>query len=173
MSSILKVDNIQDSGGNSYLSSDGSGTFTTSGLGLVNTPMFLAGGDTEISVSNSTFTLLTMGEVIDTNDAYDPSTGKFTIPSGHAGKYFFTFTGTHRATSNDQTAGGFSFYKNGSSSPYNWSQSNFTGHRNDTRSYSYVFDLSVGDYIQGYAFTGGNGTKMERPTMMGYKLIGA
>ena len=172
MSSILKVDNIQDSGGNSYLSSDGSGTFTNN-LGVSNTPMFLAYADVEAAVGTS-LTKLTIAEVIDTDNAYDPSTGRFTVPSGKAGKYYFSFQGTHRSSANDQTGSGFSFYKNGSSSPNAFSNSNFTGHRNDTRMYNYIFDLSVGDYIEAYAYvTGSATTSIERPMFLGYKLIGA
>ena len=37
MSSIIRVNDLQDSGGNSIVSSDGSGTFTNN-LGVANTP---------------------------------------------------------------------------------------------------------------------------------------
>ena len=36
MSSILKVDQLQDSGGNSIISSNGSGTFTPGSLNIAN-----------------------------------------------------------------------------------------------------------------------------------------
>ena len=174
MSSILKVDDIQDSGGNSIVSSNGSGTFTNN-LGIANTPIFLAYHDGDRDVANGTETKVIAGtEIIDTDSAYDISTGRFTVPSGKSGYYKFDVVFTHRNTSNDQTGSGFAFYKNGSKNPFQYSNSQFTGHRNDTRSYSHIFNLAVGDYIEFYAFTEGsaNYTKIERPTVMGHKLIG-
>ena len=41
MASIIRVDDLQDSGGNSYLSSNGSGTVTVGNSALKNTPSFL------------------------------------------------------------------------------------------------------------------------------------
>jgi len=133
-----------------------------------NSSYFLAGADTEFAVGTS-LTLITIAQVLDDGGVYDPTTGKFTAPSD--GRYFFNFTGTFRSTANDQTGQGFSFYKDGSSDPYTWSSSNFTGHRNDVRSYSYIFDLSASAYIQCYGYVAGSATtSIERPTFMGFKL---
>ena len=148
----------------------GTGAATFAAAGLANSSYFLAAENTEFAVGTS-LTLITIAQVLDDGGVYDPATGKFVAPSD--GRYFFTFTGTFRSTSNDQTGNGFSFYKNGSSDPYTWSSSNFTGHRNDVRSYSYIFDLSASDYIQCYGYvTGSATTSVERPTFMGFKLIG-
>ena len=123
MSSILKVDDIQDSGGNSIVSSNGSGTFTNN-LGIANTPIFLAYHDGDRDVANGTETKVIAGtEIIDTDSAYDISTGRFTVPSGKSGYYKFDVVFTHRNTSNDQTGSGFAFYKNGSKNPFQYSNS--------------------------------------------------
>jgi hypothetical protein len=57
MASTIKVDNIQDSGGNSYLSSDGSGTFT-SNVGITSAEQHYQTANVSIS-SADTWTLLT------------------------------------------------------------------------------------------------------------------
>tara|TARA_R100000426_G_scaffold85644_1_gene65835 strand:+ start:471 stop:983 length:513 start_codon:yes stop_codon:yes gene_type:complete len=169
MSSIIRVNDIQDAGGNSIISSNGSGTFSNN-LGVTNTPMFLAFTTSELAVGTS-LTKVIAPEVIDTDNSYDPSNGRFTVPSGKAGKYYFSFQGMHRSTANDQTGSGFAFYKNGSIQA-EFGSSQFTGHRNDARMYNYIFDLSVGDYIESYAYvTGSATTSIEKPVFLGYKLI--
>ena len=42
MASIIRVDDLQDSGGNSIISSNGSGTVTVGNSALKNTPSFLS-----------------------------------------------------------------------------------------------------------------------------------
>ena len=188
MSSILKVDTIQDSSGNNIINESGDtitigasgdttnivGTLQNDGAAIDNTPIFVAYHDGDRTVDNGALTKVIAGtEIIDTDSAYDTSTGRFTVPSGKAGYYKITAMMVHRNTSNDQTGSGFAFYKNGSSHPFAFSTSQFTSHRNDTRSYSYIFNLSAGDYIEFYAYTEGtlSGAKIERPTVMGFKLI--
>ena len=56
MSSILKVDDIQDSGGNSIVSSNGSGTVTIGNSALKNTPAFQAYLSSAQSISDNTWT---------------------------------------------------------------------------------------------------------------------
>ena len=87
MSSIIRVNDIQDAGGNSIVSSDGSGTFSNN-LGIDNTPSWHAFLSSSQDVSNNTTTVIIFNhEALDTNSAYDTSTGRFTVPSGGAGKY--------------------------------------------------------------------------------------
>jgi len=88
MSSILKVDTLQDSGGNTLLTSNGSGTLTTNNVGGKNTPAFYAGGTTQTNVSTDTFTKAQFdSEVFDTAGNYDHSTNYRFTPTT-AGKYF-------------------------------------------------------------------------------------
>ena len=174
--STIKVDQILKRTGTGTITLGQNGDTIALGSGASqtlasNTPMFIASANVEFAVGTS-LTKIIVAEVIDTDDAYDPSTGRFTVPSGKAGKYYFSFQGTHRSTANNQTGSGFAFYKNGSSNPYEFSNSNFSGHRNDTRMYNYIYDLSVGDYIEAYAYvTGSATTSIERPIFLGYKLI--
>ena len=66
-----------------------------SGIGGTNTPLFFAGRSGGQDISNQTFTeIVNNSEYIDTASAFDTSTGRFTVPSGQAGKYFFYATAT-------------------------------------------------------------------------------
>ena len=62
--------------------------------GLDNTPSFFAYKTSDQTISDSTLTKITLtSEVYDTDSAYDTTNSKFTVPSGKAGKYFFTYGG--------------------------------------------------------------------------------
>ena len=87
MASILKVDSLQDTGGNTIISSNGTGTFTSNLPSENMTPIFLAtGGTAQSSLSDNVTTLrIFNSEIFDSNNAYNTSTGLFTVPS--TGKY--------------------------------------------------------------------------------------
>jgi len=83
MSSILKVNTIQDGGGNAIITSDGSGNFTTQNI---LTPSFFTTLTSNQTISDETYTTLQFNNVVfDTNSGYSTSTYKYTIPV--AGKY--------------------------------------------------------------------------------------
>jgi len=94
MASIIKANQLQDFGGNSIITSDGSGTITlSSGMqtavqsaGATNTPAFHAYISSDQGIPDSTQTLLNYDtEIFDTAGAFDTSTKKFTPQT--AGKY--------------------------------------------------------------------------------------
>ena len=86
MSSIIKVNEIQDGGGNTIIKTDGSGNVTNN---ITNYPAFGARGTSDQAISAGTYTTLTFPtEEFDTDSAY--GSNKFTVPSGKAGKYFFS-----------------------------------------------------------------------------------
>ena len=103
MTSILKVDTIQDADGNNIINESGNtitigasgdttniiGTLQNDGaaVGGTNTPAFAATLNSTLSVSNTTWTELTNygGEVFDTDNNFASS--RFTPTT--AGKYFF------------------------------------------------------------------------------------
>ena len=72
-------------------------TFANAGTvtGIDNTPAFFVALTTNVSISDNTFTKIPFAtEVYDTDNAYDASTNyRFTVPSGKAGKYYFTMQG--------------------------------------------------------------------------------
>ena len=133
--------------GDTFKLTDG---ITVSGA-CANTPAFAARLSADTSISNETVTKIDFDEeIFDTDSAYDHSGNqRFTVPSGKAGKYFFSIvvhlnSGGAARLQNCQIY----FYKNGSSAlEQNW---NFNS--NDIyqagMSIAGTFDLSVGDYIE-------------------------
>ena len=124
---------------------------TANNFGGSMTPSFFASKtDGNQTLSDATATKVTFNtELYDTNNAY--ASNKFTVPSGEAGKYFFsTGINTYDAQGSLKRHIVY-FYKNNSqaSMANNDFQSNlmvqmFSFH-------SVVFDLSVGDYIEVYS----------------------
>ena len=115
MTSIIKVNTIQDAGGNALLTSNGSGTLTTNNIGGKNTPAFMAYLSSDQTVSDNTFTKVQIDtEEFDTDNAFDNSTNYRFTPQT-AGKYFFYATCCLRSTTNTTfKRGNLGFYKNGS-----------------------------------------------------------
>ena len=184
MSSILKVDNIQDSGGNSYLSSDGSGTFTTSNLGIANTPAFGASQSGTQSISNGGFVKVTLDtENWDTDSAFDSSTNyRFTVPSGEGGKYLFNYGG-YLVTMTTNGYFQLQLYKNGSQLRESAQRAYMSSTNSASMSIvgSITTLLSAGDYIEFYVIQdnsdGGGGSRTlsdanYKPFFTGFKLIG-
>ena len=129
-------------------------TGTVTGAGGVNTPAFAAYSSDISGFSSGVTTKLSVGEVYDTNSAYDGTT--FTVPSGEAGKYFIYLNGSHYATGSDATIGYVRIYLNGSNSRIGelYNISSFINHHNNV---STSLSLSVGDTIEAYASTNGSG----------------
>ena len=103
MSSILKVDTIQDSSGNNIINESSNtitigasgdttnivGTLQNDGASIANTPAWHAHLSSSYNVNNNTETAIPFDtEVVDTDSAYNTSNGKFTVPSGKGGKYY-------------------------------------------------------------------------------------
>jgi len=92
MTSIIKVNEIQDAGGNTILSSNGTGTFTSNLPSAVNTPAFEATLSANQSVSGNAWTKVQFNtETFDTNNCYDNSTNYRFTPTS-SGKYFIYCT---------------------------------------------------------------------------------
>jgi len=157
MAGILKVDKYQDFNGNDIMTSDGSGNLTLNNSALKMTPAFSAYGTTAQSVSSGTFTKVVFdAEDYDTDNAFDTSTYRFTVPSGGAGKYLVKARLNLRSTSDNITYGLVSIYKNGVKFHQAFSNSNGTSNaafRDFTISTEHGMILQVSDYIEifGYA----------------------
>ena len=186
MSSILKVDTIQntsgtsevkidaikDTGGNTIISSDGSGTFTNN-LGITNTPMWFVRKTSDQSLSSNSYTKVTWNsEVIDTDSAF--ASDKFTVPSGKAGKYYIS-TGVGFYDNSTQEHHYVLIYKNGSN--VSADPTGITTTEDNTDRYwqtnNMIVDLAVSDYVEVYvlcSYTSGTGT-MNHSYFTGYKLI--
>ena len=180
MASIIKANKLQDFAGNDILSSDGAGVITPNADGIKNVPAFSAKSASDQSISNSTFTKVTLGtEVFDTNNAF--ALNKFTVPSGEAGKYLIAGQISINCSSDARRVTGF-VYKNGSALNELKTRLMFNGNSiNDgdtTLSITGTIDLSVGDYLELYGeiYTTAGGTVnfvSGLCVLQGYKLIGA
>jgi hypothetical protein len=149
MSSILKVDQLQDSGGNEIITSDGSGNLTTQ---KINHPAFRARKTSNQAAAQSTDVKITFDtEDFDTDSAFDTSTSRFTIPSGQAGKYFLNFVNRIRNAA-DILHLEYSFYKNGSKEDRISNVHNYISGDSQYQSYGFstTLNLNASDYIEVY-----------------------
>lgn len=174
MTSIIKVNEIQDAGGNTILSSNGTGTFTNN---LPNNTLAFQGTISAYQqpISSGVTTKLNFTvENFDTNSAYDAPNSKFTVPSGQAGKYFINATPWISVATTYTFNYYYSYiYKNGSAVSFSVINIGGSGYIQDMRvPVSTILDLSVGDYIEIYA-NGVGGTSWGNfgGTFEGYKII--
>jgi len=162
------------------LTDDFAFTGTVTGAGGVNTPLFFAGRSGGQDISDQTFTeIVNNSEYIDTASAFDTSTGRFTVPSGQAGKYFFYATATGDGDDNfdrqhlEIRVNGSSVTQAGTSGRYtNLNVPSGGGY--NTSQVSQIFTLSVGDYVSSFFYqdSGNTATLYDaRVWLMGYKII--
>ena len=172
MTSILKVDTIQDADGNNIINESGNtitigasgdttniiGTLQNDGaaVGGTNTPAFEAYlGSSQTGIANNSSVKVQFNtEVFDTASAYDNSSNyRFTVPSGQARKYFF-YAGVQVEAGNgnsDLFEASCQIYKNGSVYRYNQNKFNSNPIKYNQIMNQATMDLSVGDYIEIYA----------------------
>ena len=196
MAGILKVDQYQDFNGNNIMTSDGSGNITLSSnmttavqaAGATNTPNFGAkatsnqtgltsGGWTKIQFDTAIFNV---------GSGYDTTNDKFVVPSGEAGKYYFTASAKINAAGSYNLQGsGIRLTVNGSASA-GLEEIHFLNNQSGYSSYAEgkncngILNLSVGDEVEVYAYyqhiagTAGTitGVTSEIDTFFfGYKLV--
>ena len=174
MASIIRVDDLQDSGANSIISSDGSGTVTIGNSALKNTPSFYAYLSSNQTISNATDTKITLDtEGWDTDSAF--ASNKFTVPSNEEGKYLFNFSGkTDLAI---DTFAYISVRVNNSTvvrSTQGTVKPNATG--NVLLNSSVIVSLSATDYVELYIYQNSGSSQLAYAnycSLMGYKLLGA
>mgnify|MGYP003111040215 CR=1 len=122
-----------------------------------NTPSFMTQLSSNQSVSSGSFTKIVFNsEDWDTDSAFDTSTGRFTVPSGAAGKYTFYTSLAVDSMAADQNVY-VAFYKNGSHAQ----SGNATPSVSTTisSSLSASFDLAVADYIEVYSLQSSGSSK--------------
>ena len=132
-----------------------------------------AGGQ---SVANGSGTKMALTrEDLDTNSAYDTSNYRFTVPTGHAGKYWITLACGQQGWSSVRFEA--QLHKNGSS--VFLCEQNTSGTSYATTNGSCVLTLSVGDYLELYLYHNNGSTQTVRGSdtelftyFGGYKLIG-
>jgi len=142
---ILKVGTITNSAGSGNIAI-GSGVTVN-----VNRPSFSAEG-TGLTVANSTWTeLVGATENFDTDSVYSTSTGRFTVPTGQAGKYFFYYGSGISGNPDDAEKVSVKLHKNGSQVARS-SVITYSSKDNNTTEVkgSYLLDLAEGDYVSVY-----------------------
>jgi hypothetical protein len=108
-------------------------------------PAFSTYRNATLSISNSTDTIIVFDtEDFDTDSAYNVSDGKFTVPSGKAGKYFFHAFTRYQYASSDLKNFNMQIEVNGS----RVAQINVRGSTYTSISCSTLENLSAGDYVQ-------------------------
>jgi len=187
MTSILKVDTIQDADGNNIINESGNtitigasgdttniiGTLQNDGaaVGGANTPNFKVDLSSTVSVPTATNVKITWDEEQwDTASAF--ASNKFTVPSGQAGKYFFYAQYVMPDLGGSDKQMQIKIYKNGAEAAYGYDR----GERDRTVEVSTVLNLSVSDYIEVYARQNGGTTVNvladdSGTFFLGYKLI--
>ena len=180
MTSIIKVNTIQDGGGNAIITSDGSGNITTQNV-AANTPAFEAYASAyQSGVSDSVWTKININtEVYDTDSMYDTSNYRFTPTV--AGKYYvYVIAGCVSDTTYKLNSANVAIYKNGSAYRYTNITVNGADRLNEaTTIASATIDMNgSSDYLEPYArvnVTTGTGSIDARQANGGfgaYKLIG-
>ena len=151
---------------------------TTGKLASTNTPAFEVymsanltgmGNDADVKLPFNT-------EYFDTDNAWDTSNYKFTVPAGKGGKYFIG------ANAYNATGSGFNYtrlqiWKNGSTFGYNYASSGVTSH-SLSNNINRIITLADGDYIEFYNAQSNGGqitytsNNTHRTVGYGWRLIG-
>ena len=133
----------------------GIATGNGSGLTGINTPSFSAYVTGDPSITGNTNTVIVFNaEDHDTDDAYDTSTGIFTVPAGKAGKYHIDAYGGVDHISDTQYVRVY-VLKNGTAIPGLRGQSHVSANgRVQTTGVSGTATLAVGDEIKVQLFFG-------------------
>jgi len=179
MAGIIKVNQYQDFNGNSIMTSDGAGNLTLNNSAMKMTPAFMVNLSSSQDISDATKTVITFDtEILDSDSAYNTSNGRFTVPSGQAGKYYVY----GQCMRNNFTGGRYIVYigVNGTTKiKAEERNSDSSGTTFDTVGTGGILDLSAGDYVDVslYQNSGGsqgaNGGGESLSFFMGYKVIGA
>ena len=132
-------------------------TFESGAATGQNYPAFGASVASTQYITASTFTKIRFNtEILDTNNAYDPTTNyRFTVPSGQAGKYYISLDYVVQTDSNNLTYNISAIYKNGIIFKRTDMNSNSTSNaqfRRFSLNSNIIADLSVGDYIEAFAY---------------------
>jgi len=171
-----------------HQSSQGSGTITLGASGetvslasgasqtmAVNTPRFFATLSSNQSIPDNGWTkVICDTEVIDSDSAYDPSTGRFTVPSGKGGQYTFSCA-VDSAGLNSGKSCMVVLYLNGSFSALGMGKLMSSGSGEDLPvTTTFMRSLSAGDYIEMYMYQNSGSaqnTRSGRTYFGGYRII--
>ncbi len=182
MASIIKANQLQDFGGNSIITSDGSGTVTVNSAAMKMTPAFEAYLSSAQSVSDATETKVQCDtEVFDSDNCYDNSTNYRFTPTV-AGKYFVYVNLLGKASGDNLLASQIAtIKKNGSEYAASNTQFYTNYEKQHTIMISHIIDMNgSSDYVEFFGYvniTSGSATfSVDSPkanVFGAYKIIGA
>ena len=182
MASIIKANQLQDFGGNSILTSDGSGTVTVNSAQMKMTPAFEAYLSSAQSVSDATETKVQCDtEVFDSDSCYDNSTNYRFTPTV-AGKYFVYVNLLGKASGDNLLASPIAtIKKNGSEYAAANTQFYTNYEKQHTIAVSHIIDMNgSSDYVEFFGYvnvTSGSATfSVDSPkanVFGAYRIIGA
>jgi len=149
---------VLDSSGNATV----NGNLTVTGTGLYdNTPAFSVTKSGDQSISQNTWTKVEWEtEQFDTDNAFDNTNDKFTVPAGKGGVYQLNV----QVCVTNQTENAeldLKVYKNGSatSTPsFSREYPGTSGNSNNTTQLHHLYDLNAADYLEIYVSTGSGGS---------------
>jgi len=150
---------------------------TATGFGGDNTPAFQAYMSSNQSFSASTYTKVALAnEYYDTDNAYDTSTYRFTVPSGEGGKYLFYCMGDFDLGGDNSKYGNLRFMINGGTDQQVGSGNvAFGGGSNNSNGIvmSRTLTLNAGDYVELFGWQNNGTRNLWNPVFFGgHKLIG-
>ena len=162
---------------NSSITLNGSAVSLGGSATVDNTPSFAVKLSANQSIATATATIVQFNtEDFDTDSAYDTSNYRFVVPSGKAGKYFFSARLYMEYGNNANELGRLGIYKNGTAQAIFGGLANGTENQGKSLSINTVLDLAVSDYVdvRMYHQQGGNQDADNDPDFTyfyGYKLI--
>tara|TARA_R100000654_G_scaffold25213_1_gene48558 strand:+ start:549 stop:1121 length:573 start_codon:yes stop_codon:yes gene_type:complete len=150
---------------------------TATGVGEVNTPAFQSYMSSNQSFSASTYTKVALAnEYYDTDNAYDTSTYRFTVPSGKGGKYLFYCMGDFDLGGNNSKYGNLRFMINGGTDQQVGSGNvAFGGASNNSNGITMTrtLTLNAGDYVELFGWQNNGTRNLWNPVFFGgHRLTG-
>ena len=120
---------------------------TATGFGS-NTPSFAVKLSGSQSIPNATNTIVAFNtEDFDTDSAYNTTSYRFVVPSGKAGKYFFSARLYMEYGNNANELGRLGIYKNATAVAIFGGLANGTENQGKSLSINTILDLAVSDYV--------------------------
>jgi hypothetical protein len=153
---------------------DGSNLTGVSGDG--NTPAFSVrpSSDQNVDTANTWYKVEWDTEDFDTDNAFDNTNDKFTVPTGKGGVYQVNVqVATTGQTENAETD--MKIYKNGSALDTPIANREFSGgggsNADNTVQHSHLYDLNATDYLEIYVFHGSGGTNTIRASRTSWSMF--
>jgi len=182
MVSQIKVNEIIKQSGSSITIGESGDTITLPSTATLsnfpnNTPAFFAYASSNTNLAADTNTKIALNsEYYDTDNAFDTSNNRFTVPSGEGGKYQISYAVAIKSDANQEVSG--KIYINGSYVDIKSllvSASVVNTDINASCTTSAVMELSEGDYIELYGLHTGSSTEINNKNyswLQGFKIIG-